>query len=156
MTATYTEPAHSARFLGRDNVWPYFTLRSPVFNTGVEAIDNQHRMLIGRLETIEQTVGFPSRAFACQSLDNFANLAIKHLRDERLLLEQVNYPELEELQSEHEWRLIELERICEEFRRGDTEHLPDVIEALWQWTIEHIVESDSRYTPFVSPLAACA
>jgi hemerythrin-like metal-binding protein len=142
--------ATNQQFFERDPTWPFFAMAAPVFETGVGTIDLQHRMLIGRLEAIERTIGFPSNAFACQSLDNFADLAIKHLRDEKRFLENMNYPLMEELQREHEWNLIELERICEEFRGGDINHLPAALESLWQWTIEHIIESDSRYMPFLS------
>lgn len=140
--------ATNQEFFERDSLPPYVAAQSS--ETGISTIDNQHRMLICRLEQLERTVRFPSRAFAHQALNNFTDLVIAHLRDERRFLERMNYPGMEELQQDHEWSLIELTRIRDEFRTGDSESLPSTIEALWQWTINHIVESDSRYMPFLT------
>ena len=121
-------------------------------SVGIDLIDEQHKMLIQRLNDMSQAIEFnkgPNEI--ARTLGFLIEYADFHFSTEEANMERHNYPGLEEHISKHkEFRstLVNLERDYEE--DGATHLLAHSIDTfLINWLVNHISDIDVKFGKFL-------
>ena len=126
------------------------------YSVGYRYIDNQHKKLVGIVNTFYDAVKHgQGRDMPYLILNRLVSYAEEHFIDEEIAMEQARCPE--ELVSEH--RKIHEELVAAIFEvtekvtaESSDQALSDVGELLRKWLLEHILYDDMRYAPYVSKL----
>jgi hemerythrin len=122
-------------------------------NTGIEAIDKQHRMIveyINQLDDAKSGGGKPQ--LVAKVIKNLVGYTISHFKYEERLLEQAQYPFLKAHRNVHEIFIKRLNDYQERFKLGE-----DIAEELhmmmFNWLFGHIRHDDMDYVSIVSNLS---
>lgn len=127
------------------------TLWDDSMSVGVAAMDEDHRILLGLINELQQARHDPHAEDAIGTyIDMLAQYADYHLAREEHMMAAVHYPDLDEHRDSHQ----ELRRRCddflERFRRDDAALDFDELESfLVGWWMRHIVVEDQAYKPYV-------
>jgi hemerythrin len=122
-------------------------------SVGVGLIDEQHKMLIRRLNdmagAIEESKG-PSEI--ARTLDFLIEYADFHFSTEEKHMKALSYPELEEHMAKHEEFKTTLANLERDFREdGATHLLADSIDTfLVNWLVKHISGVDVKFGAFLA------
>ena len=116
-------------------------------STGIRVIDDDHRFLIGLINTFDRLSSYRSDAtrISC-SIDALSDYAKNHFRREELLMMAAGYSDRVEHHAEHESfcriadSLVNLYGLC-----PTLVDLAGVSEFLSTWLIKHIAISDRAY-----------
>lgn len=99
-----------------------------------------HRLLLAEMDSVEAALEFPSKVSVNQSVGRLVDLAYRHLAQEQRTLFEHEVPLVEPLCEVYEWQSIALERIREEFRQAELTQLAELVQALWEWIMEHMAD----------------
>ena len=120
---------------------------SPAIETGIPAIDAQHRQLFDMAAAFR---GDGDQIRVLRSLAMLCDYANTHLRDEETLLESVGYERLAEHRREHEHFRTLLRQLLDDSRRLSLDEIATRIEALINsWFYRHILSFDADYVDCV-------
>ncbi len=126
------------------------------YSVGYNYIDNQHKRLVDIVNTFYDAVkGGNKDNLPYTILNNLISYAEEHFIDEEIAMEQAGCPE--ELVSEHraihETLVKDIFEVTEKVTAESTDQaLTEVGELLRRWLLEHILDEDMRYAPYVSKL----
>jgi hemerythrin len=119
---------------------------------GVEAIDNQHKELLLR---------FDSLLTACQGGQGIAELkkllifleeyVLTHFRDEEALQRQHRYPDYEAHLAEHRYFIEQIDALKAETQKEgvSTHHVIETNSMLLKWLLNHISKVDTKLGAFL-------
>lgn len=126
------------------------------YSVGYAYIDNQHKKLIDIVnrfyDDIKQGQG---QAIPYTVLNNLVSYAEEHFRDEEVAMEKADCPEdmVTEHHRIHEDLVTAIFEVTQKVNAESTEQaLSHVGELLRKWLLEHILNEDMRYAPYVSKL----
>jgi len=131
-------------------------LRDDSMSVGVQAMDDDHRILLGLISELRQAKHDPHAEDAVGTyIDMLAQYADYHLIREENMMAAVNYPDIDDHRGSHE----ELRRRCSDFLRRyrdetGTVDLAELEAFLVEWWMRHIVVEDQTYKPYVAGDAA--
>jgi hemerythrin len=124
----------------------------PSFSVGHPVLDSQHKELLllckHAAECMEDTTLEGVEHFHAL-LNDLAVYAKKHFRTEEKILSQINCPLLDEQKAEHEEYEIWLSETLLSAMDGSADKAA-VHQFLSTWWMRHILESDMRYSEFLS------
>jgi hemerythrin len=123
------------------------------FETGVPEIDTQHRRLVERAAEIRQRL---VAGQGCQDLvGRFADELIEHFRTEEEILDRHHFPHVHEHRGRHDELMARARQIVG-LCNGAGHECPavDCIEALADFLIADILESDLRFKSFLEEARA--
>jgi hemerythrin len=124
----------------------------PSFSVGHPVLDSQHKELLllckRAAECMEDTSLEGTEHFHVL-LNDLAVYAKKHFRTEEKILGQINCPLLDEQKAEHEEYEIWLSETLLSAMDGSSDKAA-VHQFLTAWWMRHILESDMRYSEFLS------
>jgi len=113
-------------------------------------MDNHHRQLIKLInqlyEIIRDNTGFES---VDAILEEMANYADYHFSAEENLLEQHDFPGLEEQRKSHGQYLSQIDELRKKFDKDSRESVQNIYVFLRNWLINHIVLEDKKYGTFL-------
>ncbi|WP_455716154.1 bacteriohemerythrin [Anaerosporobacter sp.] len=117
--------------------------------TGIESIDNEHRVLF---EIAEETYQLRNNQFIPDKYDNLRVLlhklkdyTIMHFDNEEKYMESINYKKMFTQKIEHQEFREKLESYDIDGIDEDTNYvIDDILDYLTKWLVEHIVENDKR------------
>ncbi len=112
------------------------------FKTGIEIIDNEHKMLFEIADKIYE--------FIIDKYDRIVNLieelkgyAALHFRDEEAYMESVNYKKMFTQKIDHDNFIKKLEEIdLNKIDENQHKYILDLLEFVNQWLVSHILEKD--------------
>ncbi|SHO49407.1 bacteriohemerythrin [Desulfopila aestuarii] len=120
------------------------------YETGIAEMDNQHRQLI---QLINQLYGIIKEKDGFESVDailqEMANYAEHHLRDEEKLLEEHGFPGLADQQKSHRNYFMKMDELQEAMEKDGRDAAQEIYVFLRQWWINHIVLEDKEYGPYL-------
>lgn len=120
------------------------------FETGIGQMDDQHRRLI---QLINQLYGILKAKDGFDAIDailqEMADYAKTHLRDEEKLLAEHEYPGLEPHRQVHRNYFVKMDELREAMNRDRQAATQEIYLFLRQWWINHIVEEDKRYGEYL-------
>lgn len=120
------------------------------YKTGIVDMDNHHRQLIKLInqlyEIVRDNTGYES---VDAILHEMANYADYHFRAEENLLEQHDFPGLEEQRKSHGHYLSQIDELRKNFDKNNRESVQNIYVFLRNWLINHIVLEDKKYGTFL-------
>jgi hemerythrin len=126
------------------------TIWTSNLNTGIEAIDKQHRMLVDYINQLDDAIGSGGkRELVAKVIDNLLGYTISHFEYEERMLEQAEYPFLKAHKNIHQIFVKRLGEYQERFKLGQniTEELHTL---MFNWLFGHIKYDDMDYVPSIA------
>ena len=125
------------------------------YSTTVPKMDEQHQQLFQLLNSLYESID------SCQTLEEERHLTgvllsklteyvSVHFSAEELLLEQINYPGLEDHRSEHARLSDEIKALSDSFAEGEVALSFDTFILLRDWIANHILITDAKYIPYTA------
>ncbi|GAA0770215.1 hemerythrin family protein [Clostridium subterminale] len=117
------------------------------FKTGIEIIDNEHKMLFEIADKIYELL---NNEFIIDKYDRIVNLiqelkgyAALHFRDEEAYMESINYKKMFTQKIDHDNFIKKLNEIdLNEIDENQHKYIIDLLEFINQWLVSHILEKD--------------
>lgn len=131
----------SNRTLGM--LWPMYIDWSPIYETGVRLVDDEHRQLVAILNEFHTAhVKNLGPVLAFTTLNKLVRYAEKHFSDEEGLMAKHHYPSATKHRLEHEKLLAQVFDLTGKLERRETELSLDIFDFLRGWLIDHILKTD--------------
>lgn len=128
----------------------FFIHWQPEFNTGLEIIDQQHRLLVDIINEIYQAhMTGKDRQKLSKLLNKLTMYAATHFAREEDYFDRFNYPDTEDHLKEHDYFEDTLYQFEEQFNQGKQDLSEGVLSFLSDWLISHINGSDRAYVPLL-------
>ena len=125
-----------------------FTLDSS-FDTGLPAIDQQHRQLVALINDLDEAVANgTAEAMIKGVLQELIRYVGNHFADEEALMMRHNFPGLPEHCREHDFYVTRLSHIQESFLDGEALG-KNTLDFLLEWLSNHIKGTDMLYAAFI-------
>lgn len=117
------------------------------FKTGIEIIDNEHKMLF---EIADKIYNLSKNEFIIDKYDRIVNLieelkgyAALHFRDEEAYMESINYKKMFTQKVDHDNFIKKLNQIdLNDLDANQEEYILDLLEFINDWLVSHILEKD--------------
>jgi len=123
------------------------------YSVGFDEIDDDHKKLINLINWLNQAVQSMGHAEIAPALDELIDYTNWHFRHEERLMQEHQFPELDQHVNEHNVLREKVTAIKMRFENGETEVLNDVPEFLTAWLIHHIQETDKKLGAFLSQVS---
>lgn len=122
----------------------------PEYSVGIESIDNQHRKLVGLINSLQTAVDYSTgEEFERQALEELVDYTRTHFKYEEGLMEQHGYPDFEPHRAEHERMIAQVGEVMEAYRQDQDNAMQNAITFLKNWLINHINGTDQQYSQFL-------
>ncbi len=124
------------------------------FSVGVRQFDEQHKQLVRMLNRLiaEPEAGTRSETVS-ELLDAMTEYAQQHFEAEEELMQQYNYPQLEEHAAQHNAFRRKTAELCMDAMYQVGTVPESILQYLRDWLVEHILQSDMDYKPFFRELS---
>ena len=116
------------------------------FRVGVQGIDEEHKKLIDIINKAAVTNKFKKIRVVLATLDEMINYAGYHFLTEETYMVGSDYPEYLFHRNEHIGFTDKVIDFQNRVVSGDSQVVNEAQEFLKQWLVNHIQETDSRYT----------
>ena len=116
------------------------------FSVGVQKIDEEHKKLIDIINKAAVTNKFKKIRVVLATLDEMINYAGYHFLTEETYMVGSDYPEYLFHRNEHIGFTDKVIDFQNRVVSGDSQVVNEAQEFLKQWLVNHIQETDSRYT----------
>ncbi len=119
---------------------------------GDEMIDEQHRMLISRLNDLSKALDqHQEGALVLKTLDFLSKYTNFHFSEEEKKMTETKYPHYEEHHRLHQEFIDKLKVLEQDFEEdGITRALGESVNTfLWNWLVDHIKQVDTRFGRFL-------
>ena len=116
------------------------------YSVGIQAIDEQHRTLIGLINQLHLAiVEHHGKATACEVLDRVTEYTRNHFMLEERLMQLSNYPDYEAHRQQHAAMIDQVQTLRHRFYDESQPIAFDLLYLLKKWLIGHIVEGDKHF-----------
>lgn len=113
-------------------------------DTGITAVDRQHRDLIERVNRLEQELPRgPLPPSVIPALVHLLESTRKHFADEEALMQEIDYPGREHHRSRHEQLASDLAVMLMRVRYGKPVNMFELLSFLREWLTDHIIKDDA-------------
>lgn len=117
------------------------------FKTGIEIIDNEHKMLF---EIADKIYKLSKNEFIIDKYDRIINLieelkgyAALHFRDEEAYMESINYKKMFTQKVDHDSFIKKLNEIdLNDLDANQEEYILELLDFINDWLVNHILEKD--------------
>jgi hemerythrin len=121
------------------------------FNMGIEEIDRQHRNFLEMLNEYYEAVSLAKTATLDHELVNkLKSYVSMHFDYEVNMLKNTGYIETEQQLKEHNYFESRISELQSSQVQGNAESLNSTFSFLRDWFLNHILESDRKYVPYVT------
>lgn len=121
----------------------------PEYSVGVEDFDIDHQKLLDMMlklfKSLRKVRGKEDASKVLQELRDYTEY---HFDREEKMMEEQNYPELEEHRKEHEGMKSKMADFQAQFDLHSSKVSRDVLNYLQNWLINHINVTDKKYTEY--------
>ncbi|WLT30319.1 bacteriohemerythrin [Geothrix sp. PMB-07] len=119
------------------------------FETGIEAIDTQHKGLFAAINDLAESFkGGSSQAQARESLAFLARYTVEHFQAEERFMREATYPAFAAHASDHANLVSRLRAFQDKEASGKVVTM-DVAIFLLEWLKQHICDADMRFVAFL-------
>ena len=121
------------------------------YNTGVEAVDLEHRKLVTLIEAMHTSIRDKEPKDAIERVVNeIVDYTQSHFVNEELLMQNEQYPQFADHKVEHQNLIEEVEIFKERLLSNFPDGRQDLYRFLREWLINHILESDKKFAAYVA------
>lgn len=127
-----------------------FFLWNDAFNTGIAAMDEQHRKFFGYVNELQELAGGTRGRDALRRLfGELLNYVERHFSAEEHLLSGNGYPDLSIQRKQHAFFCSQISELKARYESG-TDRIPEsTLQFLRDWFLAHILEEDKKYGKFL-------
>ncbi len=123
---------------------------NPIFESGDQTIDDQHRSLVDTINRLDSAhawgTGEHAMAFVLGELDKYALL---HFRTEELFFDEVGYPGAEAHKAMHRYFIDKMAELRRDFEAGNKDAVASLLGVLGDWFVRHVADEDVKYRPWL-------
>jgi hemerythrin-like metal-binding protein len=114
------------------------------YSTGIQEIDEQHRLMLHRFAAIDQSIKYDKGWSATHyAIVELLQLARTHFSLEEALMRMFGYPETEAHRRQHQEFFLKLESFERQTLNRSAD--PEMGDYLRDWLAAHMLESDNGY-----------
>lgn len=123
---------------------------TPSLGVGVAELDEDHKLLIRLIGSLEDAVGYAREEQAIRTvLDTLIEYTVHHFAREEKVMAASGYPDLERHRAEHRELTARVKEVQRRVHGGGASALgPEVMEFLKEWLTNHILKEDMAYRPY--------
>jgi len=119
---------------------------SDKYSVGVDAMDLQHKRLIGLINDLDELIQKGGHFDELGPvLDGVIDYTTTHFASEEAFMESKDYPDIEEHKESHRALLKQANSLRENAKQGDRETMNRLLIFLQTWLVGHIVGIDKQY-----------
>lgn len=119
-------------------------------NTGIDAIDSQHRRIIDYINLLYDTRVSSDRTVVEHVIAALADYITSHFEFEESMMEDAGYELTSPHKKDHQLFISHFITLQKRFKYGE-EILVEILNLLSSWHIDHINHDDARYVDTVKP-----
>ena len=122
---------------------------------GNSTIDTQHRELVMMTNDFYSGVqigGVMAKVYFLQTIKGALNYVKTHFADEERMMQKAEYPHFDEHKGQHESFIGEVTRQVRDFEKSDNPDPAGFVRFLMNWILNHIAESDKKYSPYLEKI----
>lgn len=120
------------------------------YAVGITEIDEQHKKLVNLISVLNEAI---YAGQGCEQLEKVFTELVEytkiHFANEEELLTSNSYPDIEKHKEKHEELTKEVANFQSQFSDGMVFITMQVMEFLKDWLINHILDIDKKYAPFL-------
>jgi len=121
-----------------------------VYATGIVALDNEHRGLITEINRLYEAIRDKhGEKIVAEILDSLTTYTVDHFAHEEKLMSEYNFSGLEEHREIHQTLIEKVKWFRQRVDAGEEGVAQDLLKFLRSWLLEHILEVDKQYGPFL-------
>jgi len=121
------------------------------YSVNINRFDNHHRQLFQMTNELYKAVDSKKEKKVIETVFRFLiEYSEYHFKYEEEVMTQYKFPELEQHKQRHKQLLNQVIKLKEGFKSRDIEIDTELIEFLKSWIIDHILDEDRKYTPFLN------
>lgn len=125
-----------------------------IYETGIVALDNEHRTLVEQINRLGQVLRNKSGDDALgEILAVLQDYTENHFRHEERLMQEYGYPDLAEHREIHQALRDSVAELKAEYADGKEGLAKELYKFLRGWLLGHIVEVDKKYGAFLESRA---
>lgn len=118
----------------------------PEFSVGVDALDNDHKILFDLVDQFETATSMgKSDEHISAVLETLVDYTKGHFVREEEMMEKYGYPGLAEHREGHRQLTAQVTDFCNRYEGGDTTITNDLVAFLNNWLQIHILDEDMQY-----------
>jgi hemerythrin-like metal-binding protein len=124
-------------------------------DTGIEFIDNQHKMLCSYINTLHRAVRqntVPDVGY--EIVSNLKNYTVNHFGTEEQYFSRTGYPAINEHKLAHANFVEKVDAVERQLNAGKFQGGEELLDFLKKWLLSHIKVTDQQYVPFIKALIA--
>jgi hemerythrin len=126
-----------------------FLVWSDDYNTGIRAIDEDHKQLLNLVNNLRAAVLCNTgEEFERHTLQELAAYTGYHFDKEEALMQQYDYPDFEGHKAQHDQFKQYVHGFVTRYEEQGEKVLEDVADHLTRWLLQHINGTDMQYVPF--------
>ncbi|MDR1398039.1 MAG: bacteriohemerythrin [Desulfarculales bacterium] len=128
---------------------------TPDLATGIEFIDNQHKMLCSYINTLHRAVrqnNIP--AVGHEIVSNLRSYTVNHFSTEEQYFSRTGYPAVNEHKLAHSKFVEKVDAVEGQLNAGKFQVGEELLDFLKDWLLSHIKVTDQQYVPFIKALMA--
>ncbi len=120
------------------------------YSVGIKIFDDQHKKMFGYINDLnEALMDVEEQAVLFEILKRLIDYTYKHFKDEEDNLRKYGFPQLSEHEEEHRKLTESVKQFSEEFNNYDSAMSVKVMDFLYHWITDHILDSDMKYSEFL-------
>jgi hemerythrin-like metal-binding protein len=120
-------------------------------SVGVEAIDKDHKKLLGMINQLQTAAHYQTDAEQTgKILDELVAYTQYHFTREEGLMQEHHYPGFDAHKQQHDDMIKQVSKFIDEYRVDNTRTIENVALFLKTWLVNHINGSDQEYVPYLS------
>lgn len=125
-----------------------------IYATGIVALDNEHRGLIGEINRLYEAIRDKhGEKIVGEILDSLTTYTVEHFDHEEKLMAEYHFSGLEEHRKIHQALIAKVKEFRQRVDGGEEGVAQDLLKFLRSWLLEHILEVDKQYGPFLESRA---
>lgn len=125
-----------------------------IYETGIVALDNEHRGLVAEVNRLYEALrDKQGEKILRDILAMLETYTVDHFQHEERLMAQYNFPGLEDHRRIHQELIDAVAEIKIRAETGSEELARELLKFLRTWVLEHIVEVDKQYGPYLESRA---
>lgn len=122
------------------------------FDLGIPLIDEQHKALVGYIEMTKELIKDAEDGIDCYDeiatvLGELESYTVEHFNEEEALMKKYNYQLLNQHAMEHTNFVAKVHEFLEsDIDENQLPVIEEMVVFLLDWLVEHILDSDMKYT----------
>lgn len=119
---------------------------SPDMTVGDQTLDNEHRLLISKINRLKWISQTANRDEVESCLVRLATYAVKHFHDEESYMTKMRYSRLDEHKGKHDEFTVRIQSFITRLNNEDhTALVSEILQFLVDWWTYHILTDDKHY-----------